>query len=261
MKTRIEKHKLSTSELKACEEYANGLEISEEEQGDIERRTLGQSSNESWFKYRRGRITASRFGLVAKKREGTPCTYLLKSIMMRQSGCQTYFMKMGLALEDKVVEKYASFVQSDNVVLKDAGLRIGKNSPYLGASVDRLICDKRTGQNLGCLELKNVFDGETASLADLAIKRGNSFCLQYSRGGGLHLRKSHHYYAQIQGQMALWNLPFCDFVVYFDKVDDIHVERVTFSEKYWKNLFPKLRSFYIRHVVPEIRHGEAVDEV
>lgn len=65
------------------------------------------------------------------------------------------------------------------------------------------------------------------------------------------LKRTHVYFAQVQGQMAIGNRPWCDFVIYTTKGVSIH--RVRFDEDYWKvNLLPKLTSFYDNCVAPEI---------
>ena len=53
------------------------------------------------------------------------------------------------------------------------------------------------------------------------------------------------YYAQIQGQLALSGLPWCDFVIYLSGSRSLSVERISFDPTYWNNtLFTK-----INHIV------------
>ena len=53
------------------------------------------------------------------------------------------------------------------------------------------------------------------------------------------LKRDHPYFAQIQGQMAIGERPWCDFVVYTNKGFSVH--RVLFDSDYWVNiLLPKL---------------------
>ena len=59
------------------------------------------------------------------------------------------------------------------------------------------------------------------------------------------------YYAQVQGQMAIGDRPWCDFVVYTTK--GIHVQRIPFDRRYWeKVLLSKLIKFYDNCLGPEI---------
>ena len=67
----------------------------------------------------------------------------------------------------------------------------------------------------------------------------------------LKLKKAHKYFAQIQGQMAIGERPWCDLVVYTFK--GISVERINFDNDFWMlKLLPKLWSFYDDCVLPEI---------
>ena len=60
-----------------------------------------------------------------------------------------------------------------------------------------------------------------------------------------------HYYAQVQGQLAIGGRPWCDFVVYTTK--GINVQRIKFDNNYWENiLLPKLSEFYDNCLAPEI---------
>ena len=69
--------------------------------------------------------------------------------------------------------------------------------------------------------------------------------------GELKLRESHQYYAQIQGQMAIGECPWCDFVVYTSK--GASVQRVAFNSNFWSDkLLPKLISFYDSCILPEL---------
>ena len=53
------------------------------------------------------------------------------------------------------------------------------------------------------------------------------------------------YYAQIQGQLVLSGLPWCDFVIYLSGTHSVFVERINFDPTYWNNtLLPKLTLLY-----------------
>ena len=65
------------------------------------------------------------------------------------------------------------------------------------------------------------------------------------------LKETHHYYAQIQGQMAIGERPWCDFVI--NTFKDTTIQRVSFDLQYWlEKLLPKLQSFYDNCLLPEI---------
>ena len=67
----------------------------------------------------------------------------------------------------------------------------------------------------------------------------------------VHLEKRHNYYYQVQGQLALLNLQWCDFVVWTRS--GIHVERITFDRDFWsKQCLPQLKSFYTDVILPSV---------
>ena len=68
--------------------------------------------------------------------------------------------------------------------------------------------------------------------------------------GEYHLKKQHTqgYYCQIQGQLAITGLPWCDFCILFSESNEMFVERIPFDENFWLiNLLPKLKDFYFNH--------------
>ena len=69
----------------------------------------------------------------------------------------------------------------------------------------------------------------------------------------LHLPKKHRYYAQVQGEMAILNVEWCDFVVYSKGV--VAIDRILADYNYWTELTDILDSFYVQYVVPEILSG------
>ena len=67
----------------------------------------------------------------------------------------------------------------------------------------------------------------------------------------LQLKRTHPYFAQVQGEMAIVSTEWCDFVVYTPV--GLHVERVAFDYRFWEDeLFPSLERFFRNHVLPEL---------
>lgn len=73
--------------------------------------------------------------------------------------------------------------------------------------------------------------------------------------GKPQLKVSHKsgYYAQIEGQLALLGLPWCDFVIFLTGSRDINVQKIYFDVLYWEQeLLPKLHAFYFKYALPII---------
>lgn len=66
----------------------------------------------------------------------------------------------------------------------------------------------------------------------------------------LSLNNNHPYFPQVQGQMGNTGRPWCDLFVY--TCNGIFCERITFDEKYYKELLFDLDKFFQRYIVPEI---------
>ena len=65
------------------------------------------------------------------------------------------------------------------------------------------------------------------------------------------VKRNHNYYYQVQGELAIMGVPWCDFVVWTKA--GIFIERITLDNHLWSNIMlPKLTQFYVDHVVPEI---------
>ena len=62
----------------------------------------------------------------------------------------------------------------------------------------------------------------------------------------LHLPTNHPYYAQVQGEMAIFNVEWCDFVVY--SKGTVIVDRIINDFGYWTLLSETLDNFYAQHV-------------
>ena len=106
----------------------------------------------------------------------------------------------------------------------------------------------------GLLEIKCPFSFHDKTSEEAAASDG-SFCSQiklYSDGKtSLQLKQSHPYFCQVQGQMAIAERMWCDFVVYTEK--KISIEQVEFDKNFWNNdLLPKLKTFYDNCLAPEI---------
>ena len=54
-------------------------------------------------------------------------------------------------------------------------------------------------------------------------------------------KRTHDYYHQVTGQLALTGTQFGDFIVW-TKVD-VHIKRIYFNTELWENIKPKLAHF------------------
>ena len=102
-------------------------------------------------------------------------------------------------------------------------------------------------QPFGFLEIKCPYSSRAQTPAEACNTPG--FCCNFDASSGiLLLKETHQYYAQEQGQVAISERPWCDFVIYINKGIS-----VAFNVDFWnKKLLPKLTSFYDNCIAPEI---------
>ena len=88
---------------------------------------------------------------------------------------------------------------------------------------------------------------------DIAREFGDRFFMKKGDDGNLHLPSDHQYYSQVQGEMAIIGVEWCDFVLYSNRC--VIVDRILADLDYWNNLMKKLEHLYVTHVIPEILSG------
>ena len=88
-------------------------------------------------------------------------------------------------------------------------------------------------------------------IQDIVSLSDPAFCLEQGNYGP-QLRRDHHYYTQVQGEMAIMGLPWCNFVVWTGaKNCNIFIERIIFDQDFVTAMMPKLVDFYCVNVVPK----------
>lgn len=125
------------------------------------------------------------------------------------------------------------------------------DNSFLGASSDGRVFD---GDSIGVLEIKCPYSIKgtqvtTMEVSEIVAMGCPNFCLEYSMEGP-RLKKSHKFYAQVQGEMAIMRLPWCDFVVWTDAAqNNICIDRIYFDSEFVSSMMPRLIEFYMHHII------------
>lgn len=220
-----------------CEKFVNMLTLSPTDTSTVESATRKQGDCKRWYEERYGRLTASGFGEVVKcrKYEG----HVQTRIYPTQSHLSTSAILWGKSNEDTARKEYKKR-KGQSLKVRESGLFISPQG-FLASTPDGIICDENDSP-LGILEIKCPYTQRNLKVID-ACKKTSFFCEMDEKDRSIHLKKTHNYYYQVQGQMAVAGLQWCDFVVW--TLDDIFVERINFDEAFWKNqCYSKLHSFY-----------------
>ena len=107
--------------------------------------------------------------------------------------------------------------------------------PFLGALPDAIVHDPTDANHFGLTEIKCPYS--FCNQTPIQAAESGEFCchLELSSGSpSLKLKRSHPYFCQVQGQMAITER---DFVP-----NRISIERIPYDPEFWTNDLPKLCS-------------------
>ena len=242
-----------TKLLDACVEI--DISITQENVTAVEMETKGQSKSNLWFTYRAGRITASRMKSACHTDPSHPSQSLIKAIAYPEAykfiskatswGCQH--------------EKHAREFYSEQMMrghcgfaVHECGLFLNPKWPYLGASPDGVVtcscCSK------GVVEIKCPFCHRNDAIVESSDDK--QFCLKKDSNNCLQLDHLHAYYYQVQTQIFVCEVDYCDFVVCTFPEDqskpDIHIERIFPNESFWSERIEQSSHFFKICILPEI---------
>ncbi|XP_033763165.1 uncharacterized protein LOC117344514 [Pecten maximus] len=217
----------------------------------IEEMTRGQADNPDWFAYRTGRVTASIFSSVMHFRFNENYdNYIVKKIMCpqppamfsRSSGPDV--LKFGKDHEpiarSLYTTQYATSHKTSSV--RECGLFIDAEHPFMGASPDGVVCCKCCGK--GLLEVKCSYsfrDSTPQTVCD-----DPHYHLYSDDANIIHLKTDSPWYIQIQGQMGVCKINWCDFVFYTKK--GFSVERIYFDPAVYEQIIEKSERFWNKYV-------------
>lgn len=223
-----------------CEDFTISLDLQHAQ--ELEQKTQLQSGCQLWHTERQRRITASKFGNIVS-RQADITTKFVDSIF-KSGSFQSKYMQEGLNNEETAIKKYES-LKCNLVKTFDCGFVVNPGVPFLGSSPDKVVYDKTVGE-FGLVEIKTLAKAKEMgmSIAQAILNKKATF-LKKKCGT---LSQNHKYFYQIQGQLALTGLTWCDLVV--DSGIDMYIERIHFDQGLWlETMLPKLALFYCRHAV------------
>ena len=142
-------------------------------------------------------------------------------------------------------------MQHTNFTIRDSGLVINPLWPFIGASPDGVISCTCCGQ--GTLEIKCPYCHRGESVA-FAASEDNKFCLKTTTDGTLRLGHNHAYYFQVQTQLFVSDVEYCDFCVCTFSGNDsgLHNELITKDVQFWSDCVAKAELFFKTCVLPEL---------
>lgn len=178
----------------------------------VEEAIRSQSLTRLWYTYRAGRITASRMKQACHTDTALPSQSLIKYICYPEAyQFTTKATLWGCTHELEAREHYANLRKKShqNISVVISGFVINLKWPHFGASPDGIVKCECCGK--GVLKVKCPYCDHDKSIEDIAVRKQS--CLTRGEAGLLKLNRSHAYYYQVQTQMFVCNVAYCDFCV------------------------------------------------
>ena len=230
--------------LAVCEQVE--ITVTKEMAIAVETETRTQSNCSLWFTYQAGRVTASRMKSVCHTDSSNPSQSLVKAIAYPETfKFRSKATSWGCKHEKQAREVYTKRMLKNHheFSVADSGLSLNPKWPHLGASPDGVIncqcCSK------GVMEIKCPYCRRNYDINDSVNDK--HYCLKKDHSGTIHLDQSHAYYYQVQTQIFICEVEYCDFVVCHFPEDhrelDIHIERVLSNEEFWSGCIEVFRFF------------------
>ena len=228
------------------------VRVNQAESTKIHNCTVQQSASAEWNLQRKYRLTASNFGRVLTRKQ-LPSSSFLDSLFKAKDLSRVKSISHGKRNETLARTIYSQKMQkkvSRLFTVYESGLVVPPSHPYLAATPDGKVFDPTETSNFGLIEIKCPYTWRNMTLQDAC--EDDKFYCSMDTDGRIHLKKQHAngYYSQVQGQLALSGLSWCDFIIYLSGSRNMNVERVYFDHQYWsETIFPKLKHFYFQHCI------------
>ena len=250
-----ENRSLDDDELRQkCLEAFGKIAITDDEGEFLKQATIRQSQSTTWFDHRKGRITASNFYDVVRhvtNGRSYPNSIVKRIMQYYSSNARVEALEWGREKEDTARQEYLSIIEGShqNLTVSQCGLVVSPAHPYLGASPDGLVSCRCCGD--GVLEIKCPYKYRSQSPIDEEPLSDKEYCLTKSPStGAVSLSSGHKYNYQVQGQIALCKVDYCDFVCWTEK--GAFVERIKRDDALINTMIPQLKSFFIDILLPEL---------
>lgn len=225
-------------------------ELSNDEVNEISYLTLSSHKAKCRFALKRGRIIASNFKDFCKASIEDPSISFINRIMNPINNFRCYPKNIA-AKKKKVFDYHFKAIALHHQELEhyECGLIINPEFPYFAASPDRLInCDCH-GE--GCIVVKFLKIMESSESFDVLSREPNHILNQ--NHNGYELVKTHDFYYQLQLQINVSELRYCDLVIWSPQPKLCHlIIRVNADVDFWNFKMKKAQKFHEQIMMPEI---------
>ena len=210
---------------------------------EIESKTIAQADSEAWKNERKFRFTASNFGQIMNRKRNHST---LVQNMLHPKPFSSRHTAHGKKYESVALMQYQKYMFSTRrkVQVLKSGFVVCQDLPILGASPDAKVIDTGCRDTYGLAEVK--CPESKFRVTPVEACSDPNFFLELIDGKP-RLKRNHHYYAQVQGQLGATQCKWCDFIVYTSK--GMSIERIPYDHAYWASMKNKLKNYYFDHFI------------
>jgi hypothetical protein len=206
--------------------------ISKEMVISIEKKTMGQSSNNMWKEERTKRLPSSMFGRICKCTDRTDKNKLAKSLVEIRE-IKAAPLEHGRKHEQIAVTR---FMEETGMTVHSCGLVVSEEYPFLASSPDGIIDSSHV------VEVKCPYTVRGQLISTVTVPY-----LKCDDNGHFSLDMNHDYFYQIQGQMLCTGAKNCSFIVCTAdklKIKDIKYFNVQRNDNFISRMVSQLKSFF-----------------
>ena len=232
-----------------CQQVARGISVTQSQAQAVEKSTREQAHSKAWFRFRAGRITASKMKAVCCTNPAQPSQSLIKSICYPEAGAFISPATVwGCTHEKHARDMFGEKISSlhENVKIYDAGLFINPEFPYIGASPDAIMSCDCCGTSV--VEIKCPFCTRHKEIVDACQEK--KFCLNKANDGTVQLDHKHAYFYQVQTQLGVCKCEVAHFVVWTEK--ELHHEEIAFDDLFWTKITEESQHIFLNAILPEL---------
>jgi hypothetical protein len=238
-----------------CQQLLHNLQVG----GSVPIQICKEQGSDEWRLNRRLRITASVCHRIAHLKSESAVSNYIYGHLWETKIVTTKGMTHGIESEPLARAQYFREAQAiyANYNVIETGLWVCAQDPELACSPDGLVYDPSLKDHqlgvYGLLEIKCPLILHDKNIKDfneiLTTKQKQSFCLKKTCEG-ITLKRSHSFFYQVQMQLGVTGLKWCDFVVWTNK--GYIVERVHFDPTFWAPVKAQLVKFHHQTLCPEV---------
>ena len=236
---------------KVCQDVFCQLKVTCEESTYLEECTRLQSHCDLWHQHRAGQITSSLFKRVKNASIAKPSASLIETLLLKSrfNSSKVPALHWGITHEDTARKEYVELASEYHVNFEccDSGLHVNPKFPHLGATPDGVTNCDCCGN--GLLEIKCPYKHRNEHPHKV---QDPTFYLKKD-DGEIHLPTDHEYYFQVQGQLAVCEMDYCDFVCWTPC--GLHCERILVDTNFFEQVKPSLDKFFISVLLPRLLTG------